>query len=193
MQKSTRRMAPTWGDENQIKSLLHPFWGGTIEKGKRAYTSNYILQRTSDARGRLFPRTFIQMLDKAVHYEKSESAKSEPDRVLRFRSLSHGVAEASKQRTDGLLKEYIELRPYLESLNGAPALMTREKLTSVMKKIGKTEVKLHFGAGGWSKVIDQLITVGVFSKKPGENGQPEKYSAALIYRSGLGLRNPGLQ
>ena len=182
------------GDENQLKVLLYPLWGRTIEKGKRAYTANYILKRTSDAQGRLFPRTFIQMLDKAVQLEKKEELRGESDRVLRFRSLRQGVVEASKQRTDDLRTEYIELKPYLESLSGAPAVASAEKFKALMKnKIGKPEFPLHLGAGGWSKVFNQLITVGVFSRKSGEAGEAEKYSAALMYRDGLGMRSPGLQ
>lgn len=182
------------GDESELKTLLYPLWGRTIEKGKRAYTANYILKRTSDAQGRLFPRTFIQMLDKAVQFEKKQELRSEPDRVLRFRSLRQGVVEASKQRTDDLRTEYIELKPYLEALNGAPAVASAKKLKDVMKgKIAKPEVPLHLGAGGWSKVFNQLITVGVFSKKSGDADGDEKYRAALIYRDGLGMKGPGLQ
>ena len=182
------------GDESDLKVLLYPLWGRTIEKGKRAYTANYILKRTSDAQGRLFPRTFIQMLDKAVQFEKKQELRSEPDRVLRFRSLRQGVVEASKQRTDDLRTEYIELKPYLEALSGAPAVASAERLKVVMRsKIGKPKFPLHLGAGGWSKVFNQLITVGVLSRKSGVAGEEEKYSAALIYRDGLGMRSPGLQ
>jgi MinD-like ATPase involved in chromosome partitioning or flagellar assembly len=196
MQSSTRMNVDGLylGEEGELKVLLYPLWGRTIEKGKRAYTANYILKRTSDAQGRLFPRTFIQMLDKAVQFENKQELRSEPDRVLRFRSLRQGVVEASKQRTDDLRTEYIELKPYLEALSGAPAVATAAKLKAVMKgKIGRPEVPLHLGAGGWSKVFNQLITVGVLSKKPGDAGEEEKYRAALIYRDGLGMRSPGLQ
>ena len=134
------------------------------------------------------------MLYKAVQVERKSEVRSEPDRVLRFRSLRQGVVEASKQRTDDLRTEYIELKPYLEALNGAPAVASGERLRDVIKsKIGKPRIPLHLGAGGWSKVFNQLIAVGVFSKKMGNEGEDEKYSAALIYRDGLGLRSTGLQ
>lgn len=171
------------GDENELKARLFPLWGRTIEKGKMAYTANYILKRTSDAQGRLFPRTFIQMLDKAVKCEKEQEQRGESDRVLRFRSLRAGVIDASKRRAEDLRTEYVELKPYLESLRGAPAVASAEKLKAFMKRnLGKPEFRLHLGAGGWSKVLNQLITVGVLARKPGDGGEDEKLSAALVYR-----------
>jgi hypothetical protein len=181
------------GDENDLKSFLYPLWGRTVEKGKKAYTANYILKRTSDAQGRLFPRTFIQMLDAAVKSEK-QSPRTESDRMLRFKSLQQGVHTASNQRVVDLRTEYVELKPYLEALRGAPAVATPEKLIAKMKpNIGKPALSLHLGAGGWRKVVDRLITVGVVGKKPGDRDDEEKLSVALLYRGGLGVKSAGLR
>src|SRR5213075_1397824 len=98
---------------------------------------------------RLFPRTFIQMLDAAIKFEKHQEPRSEPDRVLRFRALQEGVKAASEQRVVDLRTEYVELKPYLEALRGAPAVATAEKLIARMKpNIGKPALNLHMGAGG---------------------------------------------
>ncbi|MEW6667615.1 MAG: hypothetical protein AB1512_20600 [Thermodesulfobacteriota bacterium] len=182
------------GDENQLKGFLYPLWGRTVERGKKAYTANYILKRTSDAQGRLFPRTFIQMLDEAIKYEKQEEPRSESDRVLRFRALREGVMAASRRRVVDLLTEYVELKPYLEALRGAPAVAAPDRLISHMKRnIGRTALSLHKGAGGWQKVPDRLITVGVVGKKPGKGIDEEKLSVALLYRDGLGVKSAGLK
>jgi MinD-like ATPase involved in chromosome partitioning or flagellar assembly len=182
------------GDETELKALLYPLWGRTVEKGKRAYTANYILKRTSDAQGRLFPRTFIQMLDKAIDEEKKQGPRSEGDRVLRFRSLREGVIAASGQRVTDLRTEYVELKPYLEALRGAPSVATPEKLIAKMKpNIGKPALSLHMGPGGWRKVLDRLITVGVMGKKAGDPREEEKLSVALLYRDGLGVKGTGLK
>lgn len=180
-------------DEDGLKSLLFPFWGRTIEKGKRAYTANYILKRTSDAQGRLFPRTFIQMINEAIRVEKSKTSQGDSDRVLRFASLQAGVRAASEKRTDDLRTEYVELKPYLESLAGAPTVATSSRFKQAMKsRLGKPEVKLHMGPGGWDKVLDQLVSIGVFSKKSDSEDGDERYTAALMYRAGLGMKGTGL-
>lgn len=182
------------GDEGQLKALLFPLWGRTVEKGKKAYTANYILKRTSDAQGRLFPRTFIQMLDAAIKHEKHLEPRSEADRVLRFRALQEGVKAASERRVQDLRTEYVELKPYLEALRGAPAVATPDKLIAKMRpNIGRPALSLHMGAGGWRKVLDRLVTVGVMGKKPGEGGEDDKLSVALLYRGGLGVKSAGLR
>jgi MinD-like ATPase involved in chromosome partitioning or flagellar assembly len=182
------------GDETELKALLYPLWGRTVEKGKKAYTANYILKRTSDAQGRLFPRTFIQMLDKAISEEKKQGPRNGVDRVLRFRSLREGVIAASQKRVTDLRTEYVELKPYLEALRGAPAVATPEKLIATMRpNIGKPALSLHKGPGGWRKVLDRLVTVGVMGKKMGEAGEEEKLRVALLYRDGLGVKAAGLR
>jgi len=93
-----------------------------------------------------------------------------------------------------LLTEYVELKPYLEALRGAPAVATPDKLIAKMKpNIGKPTLSLHMGAGGWRKVLDRLIAVGVMGKKFGEGNEEEKLSVALLYRGGLGLKSAGLR
>lgn len=182
------------GDEAQLKALLFPLWGRTVEKGKKAYTANYILKRTSDAQGRLFPRTFIQMLDAAIKHERLLEPRGEADRVLRFRALQEGVKVASERRVQDLRTEYVELKPYLEALRGAPAVATPDKLIAKMRpNIGHPALSLHMGAGGWRKVLDRLVTVGVMGKKPGEAGEDDKLSVALLYRGGLGVKSAGLR
>jgi hypothetical protein len=182
------------GDDNELKSFLYPLWGRTVEKGKKAYTANYILKRTSDAQGRLFPRTFIQMLDEAIKYEKHQGPRSEGDRVLRFRALQEGVRLASERRVADLRTEYVELKPYLEALRGAPAVAKPGQLITKMRSdVGSPALSLHLGAGGWRKVLDRLITVGVMGKKPGEGNEEDKLSVALLYRGGLGVKSAGLR
>lgn len=182
------------GDDNELKALLYPLWGRTLEAGKKAYTANYILKRTSDAQGRLFPRTFIQMLEAAVKHEKRQSQRAEADRVLRFPALREGVIQASQQRTEDLRTEYVELKPYLAALEGAAAVASRDRLIKAMKPgIGTPAISLHKGPGGWSKVLDRLINVGVLGRKPAGPGEDDKLSVALLYRDGLRMKSMGLR
>ncbi|MFM7101371.1 MAG: hypothetical protein ACKO3N_09385, partial [Verrucomicrobiota bacterium] len=142
----------------------------------------------------LFPRTFIQMLEKAIEVEKlAKPAQGETDRVLRFSSLQAGVREASRKRTEDLRTEYVELKPYLVALAGAPTVATAKKLKHYMSaKIGKPTISLHLGAGGWDKVLERLVTVGVFARQQDAGDGEERYTAALMYRAGLELKGAGL-
>jgi hypothetical protein len=180
-------------DEEALKSLLFPFWGRTIEKGKQAYSANYILKRTSDSQGRLFPRTFIQMLNEAIRMERSKPVQKKTDQILRFTSLQARVRVASSKRTEDLVTEYVELKPYLKALAGAPTVADGTQLRHFMKRgIGKPGIPLHLGPGGWNKVLDQLVSIGVFSRKTEGDVGVERYTAALMYRAGLGMKGAGL-
>jgi hypothetical protein len=131
------------------------------------------------------------MLDAAVQHEKQLEARAETDRVLRFRALREGVIKASARRVQDLLTEYVELKPYLEALRNAPAVATAKTLIKRMSpNIGTPPVSLHKGAGGWQKVLDRFVAVGVMGKKPGEE---EKLSVALLYRDGLSVKSAGLR
>jgi cellulose biosynthesis protein BcsQ len=58
-------------DDAELKGLLYPLWGRTVEKGKKAYTANYILKRTSDAQGRLFPGPSYRCLMRRLNSRSS--------------------------------------------------------------------------------------------------------------------------
>jgi hypothetical protein len=104
------------------------------------------------------------------------------------------VTKASEQRVRDLLTEYVELKPYLEALRGAPAVATPEKLIAKMKpNIGRPVLSLHMGPGGWRKVLAQIEAVGLIGKKPGDRNDDEKLSVALLYRGGLGVKSAGLK
>jgi hypothetical protein len=87
----------------------------------------------------------------------------------------------------------VELKPYLVALAGAPTVATAKKLKNIMSsKIGKPTIPLHLGAGGWDKVFDRLVTVGVFARQQDSDDGEARYTAALMYRAGLELRGAGL-
>jgi hypothetical protein len=101
---------------------------------------------------------------------------------------------ASERRVADLRTEYVELKPYLEALRGAPAVAKPGQLITKMRSdVGSPALSLHLGAGGWRKVLDRLITVGVMGKKPGEGNEEDKLSVALLYRGGLGVKSAGLR
>ncbi len=196
--------SPWPGDEDTLKGLLAPFWGETIEKGKKAKTANYIQKRTSDAGDRLFPRTLVQVLDEAVRHERSQpdAAGGASGRVIRFVSLRKGIARASAQRVEDLTKEYAELGPYLKALKRMEVTGTRQEFIQHLQKGWRGQAggrrslasALHAGSGGWQKVIDRLMLVGVlgpYRRGISDAGEP-RLAVALLYRLGLEVKQAGL-
>jgi len=197
IQQTVRGVEKPWPvDDDQLKRLLFPFWGEHVERGKRAYTANYIQKRTSDAADRLFPRTLVQVLHAAIEQERKSSSRGPSDRVIRYTSLRDGVAKASVQRVEDLQKEYVELAPYLTALKGADAGGTEKAFIEHMKKAfqrNKETGTLHLGQGGWRRVIERLGDVGVLGKpKRGREASEDRLVVALLYRQGLDVKSRGL-
>ena len=187
----------TIADDAVIRRLLDPLWGATVQGTRKARTAFYVQKRTSDAAGRLFPRTLMQLLAAAVDKERS-SDRAARDRVLRFPAIRHGVDKASQQRVEDLGAEYAELAPYLQALKGRNPTGTESdfikhlkenvKRGSAGKRGGPEAGSLHAGPGGWTKVIDALRNVGVLGQyKRGRRGR-EILVVALLYRPGLKIK-----
>ncbi len=182
-------------DEEQLAELLHPLWGEHVQRGKKAYTANYLLRRLSDAGDRLFPRTFVQLLDSAVAEER-KAPRRQPDRILSHASLAKGVEKASKVRLDDLKREYVELAPYLEAMKGARAIQTekqwQEHMTEHLKR-AKVRGGLQYGPGGWLKVTERLREVGVLGPPHRKPDRANLLEVALLYRAGLNVVWRGLK
>jgi hypothetical protein len=189
-------------DEPSLQKLLEPLWGATVQGKRKARTALYIQKRTSDAAGRLFPRTLIQLLAKAIAFERKAVARtpSERGRVLSFVAIKEGVDEASRRRVDDLINEYTALKPYLNRLREWKPVATesqfierlkqRDGRKTASKRGGVTAGTLHVGQGGWKKVITMLKNVGVlgdYTRAKGAGGTP-KLAVALLYRAGLQMR-----
>jgi MinD-like ATPase involved in chromosome partitioning or flagellar assembly len=212
-QKALRSIDPGAGpgqwphDAERLQRLLTPLWGDRMERGRKVSTARFIQRRTADGLDRLFPRTLVQLLAKAVQ----DQLRADPvsDRVLRSASIQQGYNEASKLRVDDLRKEYIVLAPYLAAIESMKPTGTESEIETHMKKRlqslkrspsvsrrtpGAAAGALHAGAGGWRKVIERLREVGVlreYRRARGEGGAT-KYEIALLYRPGLGIRAFGI-
>jgi len=152
---------------------------------------------------RLFPRTLVQLLAKAVEHQRSIDVVQ--DRVLRSTAIQTGYAEASKARVDDLGKEYVTMASYLSAISGMKPTGTQAEillyLKNKLRKKGSTKGAkgapagaLHAGPGRWGKVIERLLAVGVlreYRRAKGEAGE-KKYEISLLYRPGLGIKAFGI-
>jgi hypothetical protein len=104
------------------------------------------------------------------------------------------------------MKEYVNLKVYLELLRGTQPTGTRKQFVDRMAKklrdqsrqskrerLGAEPGVLHAGPGGWGKVIEQLRVVGVLGPYARNNKADEdKLAIALLYRYGLNIPGSGL-
>lgn len=190
-------------EEERRLRLLVPLWGDQMERGNKVQTARFIQRRTADGKERLFPRTVIQLLAKAI--ESQRGAAIVPDRVLRSAAIQSGYIEASRQRVADLRKEYKDLELYLDAFEDRPPTGTESEIVGHLKKVaarrtsagargGAAKGALHAGPGGWGKVIPRLLEVGVmreYKRARGEGGET-KYEIALLYRPGLGIKTFGV-
>ncbi|HOW51401.1 MAG TPA: hypothetical protein PLV42_05070 [bacterium] len=189
-------------DEERRQRLLVPLWGEQLEGGNKISTAAFVQRRTADGKDRLFPRTLVQLLDAAVKHQQKTEFRS--DRILRSVAIQDGYRLASKKRVEDLRKEYEVLGRYLNSLQGMTPTGTEKEIIDYLSrqtpgklKTGKKGVAagaLHAGPGGWRKVINLLLSVGVlreYRRARGESGEL-KYEISLLYRPGLGIKAFGV-
>ncbi len=191
----------SWPAEDERRQrLLVPLWGAKMERGNKTSTALFVQRRTADGKGRLFPRTLVQLLAGAVEHQGT--IEGSPDRVLRAASILAGYNKASEKRVDDLRKEYGSLSPYLNALKRMTPTGTVPEITEHLKRAvarpkkggGVAAGALHAGSGGWRKVIDRLLEIGVlreYKRARGDAGE-RKLEIALLYRPGLGIRAYGV-
>lgn len=188
-------------EEERRRQLLVPLWGDQLEHGNKVSSANFVQRRTSDGKDRLFPRTLVQLIEAAL--ERQSELEATSDRVLRAAAVIEGYNKASEARVDDLRKEYVALAPYLDGLKGRNPTGTENELIEHLRKYqtkisasrtrkrrGAPAGAIHTGPGGWHKVIERLLEVGVlreYKRAKGDDGQ-KKYQIALLYRPGLGIK-----
>jgi hypothetical protein len=131
--------------------------------------------------------------------------------VLHSRAIIEGYNKASEERVGDLRKEYVKLTAYLAALNDMKPTGTESEIVGYLKKRvdarktakSSSGVKVnktapagaeHAGPGGWRKILDQLLEIGVlreYKRAKGDGGE-KKYEIALLYRPGLGIKTFGV-
>ena len=189
-QNAPQGSSTSWDlDEEKLKKILEPLWGRTLEKGKAAISTNYIMKRTSDSQGRFFPRTFVQMLKQA--FEVGKKSPPPKDRILSHQALRSGVESASNQRTTDLTTEYIEFKPYFDSMKGMRAIFTMEDFKKKMDQRNTSEkgISKRRSISNLLRVLQKLENIGVLNRIPNAD---DSWSVALMYRMGLGVVSSGI-
>jgi len=166
----------------QLRKSLYPIWGERMGRGNKAYTHNWIRNRISDSMNIRFPRSLIQLLQKAVEIERNTSERSPYNSILRPRSLIDALPFVSEQRVAEVRNEYPEFVDLLNFLRGERSPITRARLREIWKKQDE-EV---------SSLVNDMVKAGImqeYLRQPDAEGP--RYSIAELYLSGLGMTRLG--
>lgn len=166
----------------QLRQSLYPIWGERMGRGNKAYTHNWIRNRISDSNGIQFPRSLMQLLQRAVEIERNTTERNPYNSIVRPRSLIEAVPSVSEERVAEVRNEYPEFDDLLTRLNGERSPITRERLSEIWSL---PEDKLS------ARIID-MIKAGImkeYLRQP--DLDTSRYSIAELYLYGLGMTRLG--
>ncbi|MDQ2905238.1 MAG: AAA family ATPase [Chloroflexota bacterium] len=168
--------------EQQLRRSLYLLWGERMGRSRKAYTYNWIRNRISDSKNNRFPRSLIQLLQRAVDLEKQNNERSVYQAVLRPRTLIEALPFVSRERVAEVRNEYPEFADYLGKLAGQRSPITLEKLGQNWR-LSNDELNV---------VVTGLIEAGVlqeYTRSP--DSEIQRYSVAELYLYGLGMTRQG--
>lgn len=170
-------------------------WMGTSHK--RGYSYTWIPLHLADARGNGSPRSILLAFQRAaVWTTENMSTFGLP---LHFQGIQHGVAEASRTRTDEIWEDYPWIRPALEAARGIEVpcqvrdLVSRWKpaiLDSISSSSGRLPPR-RFSSDPLRKgrpeaLIDDMIDLAVLYRT-----DDNRLNMPDIFRVGVGIKRRG--
>ncbi|MBS0018210.1 MAG: AAA family ATPase [Arthrospira sp. SH-MAG29] len=173
--------------EDNLNLALDLLWGIRRRTGNKAkYVYRWVYERLSDLNGTAFPRSLSALLQGAreqeLTYKGQTSVKSPTDdRLLRGKSLEIGLEKASEERCDAIKQEYPDLCKFFDSLEGVPALPSREQLEQIWQKNAR-EIYSQF-----DEFANFLSEIGLAKWREKE----QRYGFADIYVYGFKMSRTG--
>ena len=165
-----------------LRRSLYPLWGERMGRGNKAYTYNWVRNRISDSKKNHFPRSLIQLLQRAVEIEKRTSERNPSEAVLRPRSLIEALPYASEQRVAEVRNEYPEFANLLDKLSGERSPIALDRLGEIWNQ-NSDELKQQ---------IADMIKAGILQEYPrSPDIDMPRYSVAELYLYGLGMKRQG--
>ncbi|RAQ47872.1 ATPase [Arthrospira sp. O9.13F] len=173
--------------EDNLNLALDLLWGIRRRTGNKAkYVYRWVYERLSDLNGTAFPRSLSALLQGAreqeLTYKGQTSVKSPTDdRLLRGKSLEIGLEKASEERCDAIKQEYPDLCKFFDSLEGVPALPSREQLEQIWQN-NALEIYSQF-----DEFANFLSEIGLAKWREKE----QRYGFADIYVYGFRMSRTG--
>jgi hypothetical protein len=148
--------------------------GERMKGGKTAFTRNWIWNRLADGSRDHSPRYLLQLLAKAVEWERSEYAKSPVATILRPRALTETLPIVSEQAVDAIGEEFPEL----------------ENLLATFKRIGRTPFRA-VDLKDLEEEIALALEIGLIEDYEESDKDPKRYKVPDIYRYALEMTRHG--
>ncbi|EDZ96256.1 conserved hypothetical protein [Limnospira maxima CS-328] len=173
--------------EDNLNLALDLLWGIRRRTDNKAkYVYRWVYERLSDLNGTAFPRSLSALLeaarDQELTYKDQTSVKSPTDdRLLRGKSLEIGLEKASEERCDAIKQEYPDLCKFFDSLEGVPALPSREQLEQIWQN-NALEIYSQF-----DEFANFLSEIGLAKWREKE----QRYGFADIYVYGFRMSRTG--
>ena len=107
--------------EEELKAALQPLWGGRWSSNSSfSDIAEWLYVRLGDGSYSVLPASIITTLQEATRLELAgrEQLLSPPDCLLSLKSLHEGLILASYERCEEIRKEYPELQPFFDFLQG---------------------------------------------------------------------------
>jgi hypothetical protein len=169
-------------EERQLRRSLYPLWGERMGRSRKAYTYNWVRNRISDSKNNRFPRSLIQLLQRAVEIEKQTVERNPYETVLRPRTLIEALPFVSEERVAEVRNEYPEFADFLDKLSGQRSPIALDRLGQLW----------HQNSDKLNSLITGLIEAGVLQEYPRSlDTEVPRYSVAELYLYGLGMTRQG--
>ena len=155
------------------KKVFYKIFPKSVNKGKRqSDTISWLYARVADGNNVVTPRDIIYLLTSSIK-KQFDLLKKEPqgksEIIINPEAIKYGHDQLSLYKVTTFLKaEFPHIWKNIEKLSGKKAELS---LSSLRKNYGK----------GYQKVISDLISIGVLSKRK------NKYIIPFLYRKGLGV------
>lgn len=167
---------------HQLRRGLYTLWGERMGRSRKAYTYNWVRNRISDSKNNRFPRSLIQLLQRAVEIEKQTAERNPYETVLRPRTLIEALPFVSGQRVAEVRNEYPEFADFLDKLSGQRSPIALDRLRQIWSQ---DDDKLN-------SLVTGLIEAGVLQEYPTSlDTELPRYSVAELYLYGLGMTRQG--
>jgi hypothetical protein len=165
----------------QLRRCLYPLWGEHMGRKNKAYTYNWVRNRISDSKNNRFPRSLIQLLQRAADIEKDISERNQ-EVVLRPRALIDALPSVSELRVAEVRNEYPEYADYLDKLAGERSPISLDRLGKIWNR----------DSNKLSELVVGMIEAGVLQEYlRSQDADTPRYLVAELYLYGLRMTRLG--
>lgn len=170
-------------NEETLRQALSPLWG-LRQKSKNAYVSQWVYSRLTDSSGNTYPRSLTILLKRAREVELAQTqGKNAPnDHLLRWNSLTDGLAAASIERCNAIKNEYSDLSSFFNKISELKSLFKENEL----KEFWQQTIANESPPISYDAFVKRLKDIGLLEERT--NNPRYDYAIAKLYLDGFGIK-----